>query len=384
MTDADVVVVGLGSMGSMALWQLARRGHSAVGIEQYGRVHAAGAYPGESRLFRVAAKEGALYTPALLRARELWLELAAASGRDVLLPVGALHIAPRNHPDLAATMASIADYALPHELLDAAALRERYPQFHVEDDDLGVLDVLGGAMRPEAAVLAAQEQALSHGARILSDTAVTAIEPAGSGVIVHTADGEVRARRAIVTAGPWTTRLLPELGEFLSVASYTLTWLMPRHPERFAPDRFPGFMRDLFVPGVGDVHAFGVPSLDGFSIKMCPHVILPEVADIDERFTQLTPDQLRWIGELAGRMIPDLVPEPVRWSIHPDSQSATKAPVIDTIADGRITVAAGMSGNGFKFAPLYGLAVAELATDGASAWRHERFTLASHRAARGG
>ncbi|MFT4051988.1 MAG: N-methyl-L-tryptophan oxidase [Microbacterium sp.] len=379
MTSADFVVVGLGSLGSMALWQLAKQGHSVIGVEQFGRVHAAGAYTGESRLFRVAAKEGALYTPALLRSRELWLELAEASGRQLLTTAGALHIAPRDHPELAATRRSATDDDLPHEILDAAALRERYPQFHVEDDDLGVLDLLGGAMHPEAAVLAAQEQALAHGARIVAGAEVAGLETTDAGVSVRTADDEIHASRAIVTAGPWTTRLLPELRDLLTVASYTLTWLMPRHPERFTPDRFPGFMRDLPVPGVGEVHAFGVPTLDGFSIKMCPHVILPEVPDIGLRPTGLSPEQLRWVGEQAQRMIPDLVPEPVRWSIHPDSQSAIKTPIIDTMANGRIVVAAGMSGNGFKFAPVYGQVLAELATTGASAWRHDRFTLAAHR-----
>ncbi|MFT4220447.1 MAG: N-methyl-L-tryptophan oxidase [Microbacterium sp.] len=372
----DVVVVGLGSIGSMALWHLARSGQSVLGIEQFGRVHAAGAYPGESRLFRVAAKEGALYTPTLLRSRELWQELGEAAGRDILIPAGALHIAPGDHEDLAATLKSAEDYNLPHEVLDAAELRKRYPQFHIEDDDRGVLDTLGGAMRPETAVLAAQEQALRHGARILADTEVTAIEPSGDGVVVRAGGAEVRARRAVVAAGPWTTRLVPELGDVLAVASFTLTWLMPRHPELFTPDRFPGFMRDL-----DGEHAFGVPTLDGFSIKMSPHVILPDVDDVADRITDLTPEQLRWVGEIATRMIPDLVPEPVRWSIHPDSLSNDKAPVIDTIADGRIVVAAGMSGNGFKFIPVYGLALAELATHGASPWQHERFTIASHCAA---
>ncbi|MFT4136683.1 N-methyl-L-tryptophan oxidase [Microbacterium sp.] len=379
MTQSDVVVVGLGSVGSMALWHLSRQGHSVVGVEQFGRVHAAGAYAGESRLFRVAAKEGALYTPALLRARELWLELAEASGRDVLLPVGALHLAPGDHEDLGATLRSAKDYDLPHEVLDAEALRRRYPQFHVDDGDVGVLDLLGGAMRPETAVLAAQEQALRHGASIVADAEVTAIEATDAGVIVRTADHEFHARRAIVTAGPWTARVLPELRDLLSVASFTLTWLMPRHPEWFTPDRFPGFMRDLTVPGASDVHAFGVPTLDGFSIKICPHIVLPEVADVRDRATEVSPETLRWAGEQAQRMIPDLVPEPVRWSVHPDSQSPDKAPVIDTVADGRIVVAAGMSGNGFKFIPVYGLAVAELATTGSSVWQHERFTLFAHR-----
>jgi sarcosine oxidase len=106
MTHADrrdVVVVGLGSIGSMSLWQLARRGADVLGIEQFGRVHTYGAYAGESRLFRAAAKEGEVFIPALLRARELWHELGASYGQDPLLRVGALSVGPQGHPALTST-----------------------------------------------------------------------------------------------------------------------------------------------------------------------------------------------------------------------------------------------------------------------------------------
>jgi sarcosine oxidase len=150
--------------------------------------------------------------------------------------------------------------------------------------------------------------------------------------------------------------------------------MMPRHIELFTPDKLPGFMRDL-----DDVHAFGVPTLDGYSIKICPHIVFDEVADIANRPTALTRTQLRWIGKAAQRLMPDLVAEPVRWSVHPDSQTANKMPIIDTLADGLITVATGMSGNGFKFAPIYGRAAAELALTGTSDWQHPLFTLTGHR-----
>lgn len=380
-TRVDVAVVGLGSMGAMALWQLAKRNArggsnrlTLLGIEQYGGIHAAGAYAGESRLFRVAAKEGRLYTPALLHARRLWQELGASTGRDLLIQAGALSIGPAGHGDLEATLASITEHELPHEVLGHAELRQRYPQFAVREDDIGVLDTLGGAVRPEAAVLAAMEQALEHGAQIATGTEVTAIEPDRDGVLITTSAGErIRAGRAVVTAGPWTTRLLPELSELIEVVSYALTWLMPRHIEHFTPSRFPGFMRDL-----DEVHAFGVPTLDGYSIKICPHVDLPAGTDIGGLTLTLNREQLRWAGEQARRMIPDLMPEPVRWSVHPEGRTADKMPVIDTLAEGRVVVAGGMSGNGFKFAPVYGQALAELALDGASEWRHQEFTVAAH------
>ncbi|MGW0038439.1 N-methyl-L-tryptophan oxidase [Gordonia sp. NPDC003376] len=371
-----VIVVGLGSLGSMASWQLARRGVEVLGLEQFGRIHTRGAYSGESRLFRVAAKESRLFTPSLLRSRTLWQELGEAYGRDVLLPTGALSIASQGDANIEETLTAIADFDLPHEVLSAAELRVRYPQFHIEDDDLGVLDALGGAMRPEMAVAAAIDQALTHGATFGFDTAVQSIEPDAGGVRVETDSGVHLAERVIVTSGAWTTRLLPELADLVCSRAFALSWLMPRHIERFTPDRFPGFMRDL-----GSTHAFGVPTLDGYSIKICPEIEFDTVADVDDQQTTLSRDQLRWMGEQAQRIIPDLIPEVVRWSLHSDSWTDNRMPIVDMVHGDAVVVATALSGNGFKFAPVWGEVLADLATDGRSALMEPEFTIAGHRRA---
>ncbi|MGO2658148.1 FAD-dependent oxidoreductase [Mycetocola reblochoni] len=383
--EVDVAVVGVGTMGAMALWRLSRMRRPdgspvrALGIEQFGGVHSHGAFSGESRLFRAAAKEGRLFTPALLESRDAWTELGRLSGRPLLLPSGVLSVAPSGHPDVAATRAAIDDHALPFRELDAEQLRREYPQFHVEDDDAGLLDVLGGALRPEAAVYTAVEQALAGGARVRHNTTVTAIDPADDTVTIVTTDGVVRAGRVIVTAGAWTAQLLPELSDLMVVTLYGLSWFIPRDIAAFMPDRFPGFMRDL-----GGVHAFGAPSIDGYSVKVSPHLDaegleLGHPATVDEAPRELSRAQLRWMGERAREMFPSLDAEPVRWSVHPDAETRDHRPVIDTLADGRIVVASGMSGNGFKLAPAYGRMAAELAVQGASAGVHEEFSLAHHR-----
>ncbi len=374
VTYVDVAVIGVGTMGSMALWQLSRRpGLRVLGIEQYGPAHTHGSFSGESRLYRAAAKEGRIYIPALLEARRLWQELEAESGRSILLPVGALSVGPRGHEDLASTLASIREYDLPHRVLDADALRAAYPQFAVRDDDIGILDELGGGLRPEVAVMTATERAVARGAEVRYHTEVLTVAEDAAGVTLTTSTGTVRAGRVVVTAGSWTTRLLPELHALIHVEAYALTWFLPRHIEQFTPDRLPVFMRDL-----DGVHAFGAPSLDGYSIKMCPHLTWPELEHPSQLPTRITPEQLAWAGEWAQRMMPDLVPDPVRWSIHHDSVTSDHVPVIDRVGTGRVVVAAGMSGNGFKFAPAYGSIVADLATEGASPWQHPMFTLAGH------
>lgn len=372
--DVDVVVIGVGTMGSMALWQLSKvPGLRVLGIEQFGPAHTNGSFSGESRLYRAAAKEGRIYIPALLEARRLWQELEAESGRQVLLPVGALSIGPAGLSELQATLAAITEYDLPHRVLDADRLRAEYPQFAIRDDDIGVLDELGGGLRPEVAVVTATDRAIEQGADVMHHTEVLALSEDAGGVTLATAAGTIRAGHVVVTAGSWSTRLLPELASLVHVEAYALTWFMPRHIEMFIPGRLPVFMRDL-----DGVHAFGAPSLDGYSIKICPRIEWPPVQHPSQIPTRIAPAQLAWAGEQARRMVPDLVPDPVRWSIHHDSVTVDHVPVIDQVGYGRITVAAGMSGNGFKFAPAYGKVLAEIATEGGSSWQHPLFTVASH------
>ena len=380
----DVAVIGVGTMGSMALWQLSKvPGLRVLGLEQYGPAHTHGSFSGESRLFRAAAKEGALYVPAALEARRLWQELEAESGRQILLPVGALSIGPRGFADLEATRETIREYDLPAQELGVDELRERYPQFALEADDVGILDELGGGIRPEVAVMTATERAVAGGAEVTYRTEVLGLAEDADGVTLTTSAGAVRAGHVVVTAGSWTSRVLPELTSLIHVEAYALSWFMPRHIEQFGPDVMPVFMRDL-----DGVHAFGAPSLDGYSIKICPKLSWEPVDHPSRIPSGLTSEQIAWLGQQAHRMIPDLVPDPVRWSIHHDSVTPTHVPVIDRIGAGRagagragagrISVATGMSGNGFKFAPAYGRILAELATRGSSEWQQPAFTLSGH------
>lgn len=368
---AQVIVVGLGSLGSMTLWQLADRGVDVLGIEQFSRIHQVGAYAGESRLFRVAAKEGVGFTPALLESRRMWEELGRTYGADLLLPVGALSVAPAEHPSMQATLASIREYSLPHRIFGTAELRSQYPQFAVDDDAIGVVDQLGGAMRPEMAVAAATDRAFALGARAAYDTTVRDIVPGASGVAVVTDHGTYTAERVVVTAGPWVREVLPEVADVVSRAAFALTWLMPRHVERFTPDKLPGFMRDR-----GDVHAFGVPTLDGYSIKICPHLDLG--TDVDGPVA-LSAEQLAWVAQEASAMMPDLIPDVVRSSVHYDSFTANKLPVIEDLRNG-VIVATAMSGNGFKFAPVWGRELARMAIGDGTRYVSDAFTLAVHRA----
>jgi sarcosine oxidase len=166
------------------------------------------------------------------------------------------------------------------------------------------------------------------------------------------------------------------LGRVVQAQPFLLTWFMPRHLERFTPDVLPVFMRDLWTDDLGEIHVFGAPSLDGYALKVCPTAPVEDLrGDVETLPSVLTPEQLTWLGERAVRVFPDLLPEPVHHSLHHDGVTPDSIPVLDRSADGRVITLAGFSGNGFKFAPLWGRVAAELALDGTSEFWREEYSL---------
>lgn len=374
VAHADVVVVGLGTIGSMAAWQLASRGLRVVGVEQFGVGHTRGSYAGESRLFRVVVHEGARYVPTLLRARELWAELEAAADRELLIRCGCLTIGEPQLPSLQRATEAARMHDLPHEVLDAAELRARFPQHQVSDDVVAIHDPHGGGLRPEAAVLSAAELARARGATILEGEPVVAVEERGAGIVVRTESAEILADRAVITAGSWASRLCPEIGDLAEVRPVDLTWFAARRIERFLPEVFPVFVRDQ-----GPVHMYGAPTYDGYSVKVGLGPYWSR-ADSPDRLPEPTREHLTSVGRHATEFLPDLFAEPVRHSMHHDLYTATGLPVIDWVADGRVLLMAAFSGRGAKFAPAYGRLAADLLTGTATDLYDPGCSLAAHRA----
>ena len=375
MEQADVVVIGAGAVGAMALWQLAKRDSlRVVGLEQYGRVHQHGSYAGESRVFRTAYHEGGLYVPMLLESRALWRQLEAESGRDLYHEVGCLSIGRPDRVELTTTLETAETFDLPHRVLSTEELRAEHPQHRANDGDIGVLDAYGGGLRPEVSIMSALDLAEGGGVEMRYNCPVVGVDVTPGGVIVRTMQGAIRAARVIVASGSWSGRLFPSLHELLRLQVLGLTWFMPRDIAAFLPDRFPAFLRD-----VGDVHFFGAPSFDGYSIKACSNPTWPVARDVAEVPQAYRRDELVKIGQQAAELFDGLNPEPVRASVHHCAYTPDRLPVVDLDESGRIVTVTGLSGHGFKFAPALGVMAARLATDGdpGDLW-HERFSLAAH------
>jgi sarcosine oxidase len=274
MQRADVIVVGLGAMGSATAWQLAARGLDVLGVDRFSPPHALGSTHGDTRVTRVACAEGAAYVPLARRSHELWREIEAATGADLFTACGVLMVGPGSglgsmHGTgdwIGASIDLAQRFEVEHEVLEGASARERFPMFAFEDEATAYFEPGGGFVRPEAAVASQLELARRAGARLALDTQVTGVRATSSGVEVDTAGGQVLgADRVVLSVGAWLPTLLddPSVRDAFAVYRQELHWFDadPAWMDRVGPGELPVYLWS-FGAGATDFF-YGFPALDG-------------------------------------------------------------------------------------------------------------------------
>jgi sarcosine oxidase len=357
MAHYDVVVCGLGVMGSTALYHLARRGQRVLGLDRFTLGHDRGSSHGETRIIRLAYFEHPSYVPLVRRAYELWRALETEAARPLLHVTGIAEIGPPGGTLIEGTLAAARQHDIPHELLAAPELMQRYPAFHLPPHYVGVVQADGGFLEAEASVQAFITRAQTHGAEVRLSEPVRAIEAANDRVRIVTDRDAIEAGSAIVAAGPWTTSLLPHINLPLRVTRQVLGWFAPQEPALFATDRFPVFL----VESRHGIH-YGFPS-HGAGVKVAKHHHADEAVDPDlyERGVSAFDEAL------IRTAIADHLPAANGPLVDAKTCLYTVAPDGDFIIDrlpgaASIVVASPCSGHGFKFAPAIGEILADLAT----------------------
>ena len=356
MERFDVAVVGLGAMGSMAAWRLASRGASVVGFDRWEPPHAFGSSHGESRIIRSAYYEGPGYVPLVRESFELWRTLERESSESILTMTGALMIGPPDSELVAGSLLSAREWGLEHEVLKPEDVRRRFPRYHLRDDEIAVYDVAAGFVRPEKAIAAALSRARHLGAQLHTNVAVERVD-AGA---VQAGGRAWSAKHVIVCAGAWnSTGLLPALDMNLEVTRQCMVWFRPRTAALHTPQAAP-----VFVHGTSGsaIHAYGFPTVDGETVKIgVSGDSAPQPPDEIDRVVRSA--DLERAKQYAARALPDLDPEPARAVVCLQENSPDRHFVVGTLEPG-LSVLAGFSGHGFKFAPVIGDIGADLALDG--------------------
>lgn len=380
----DVIVIGLGAMGSATLYQLSQRSANVLGIDRFSPPHTRGSTHGESRVTRLAVGEGPEYIPLVRRSHEIWRELEAKTDAPILYESGCYVISPiansqgwRKDGNFVQESAALAvQFGIPHERLSAAEVRRRHPMIQLEDPYHAYYEPSGGVVNPEAALRAQLQLARASEAEIRLNEHVLEIDFDGHGVVVHTTEGRYEADQIVVTTGAWIKPFLPaSLQPSFGIYRQVMYWFEAEDVTRFGADQFPVVMwigerqEDFFTAlPVASGNQIGVKLLtEQFAKTSDPDEVNREVSeaeieDFRHRFV---------LNKLRGLTTRCLDAQVCLYTMTPDAHF-----VIDRHPESdRILIASPCSGHGFKHSAAIGESIAQWALDGKSQIDMSKFTL---------
>ncbi len=368
----DVIVAGVGAMGSATVAQLARRGVRVLGLERSSVPNDSGSSGGVNRIIRLAYPEDPRYVPLLRRAYAAWRELEERSGERILVITGGIDAGTPESDTVTGSLESCRVHDLPHEVLEASELNRRYPGFELPSGMVGVAQPDAGFVFSERAIASYAALAIDDGAEIHGYEPVSDWEPDGDGVIVRTPRAEYRANRLVISAGAWIGALLPPFASLFVAERQVLIWTQPRHPERFHVGAFPVFI--LEAPE-GRFYGFPMAGIPGFKIGRYHH--RGEVVDPDT-YDRTAVDQADEEALRAGirAYLPDADGPTLSYKTCMFTNTSDEHFVIDRYPGvPQVIVASPCSGHGFKFASGIGEILADLAQDREPAFDLSMFRL---------
>ncbi len=381
----DAIVIGLGAMGSAALYQLVQRGATVLGIDQFHPPHTLGSSHGESRITRLAIGEGAPYVPFAQRSHVIWRALEAESGTPLLTLSGGLIVGPQQNSakfhgqrDFVAHSAAVADqFAIEHAVWDAATVRQRWPQLRISDAEYAYYEPTGGIVAVEGAIAAQLHLAQQRGARVHLDERVVSSVPDDQGVTVTTTQGVYHADKVVLTAGPWLAALLPaRLAKPLQVYRQVIYWFEAEEPLQFHSDHFP------FVIWLGNTKEefFTIfPYAQGGTVgaKVLTEEYLTTVMPNTVDRTVHAHEIERMYHDFVRRRVSGILPRCLKTGVCLYTNTPDEHFIIDFHpASDRVIVASPCSGHGFKHSAAIGEALAQLTLDGKSTLDCSHFAFA--------
>jgi sarcosine oxidase len=364
MKTFDVAVLGLGAIGSAAVYQFAQRKTRVIGIDRYAPPHTLGSTHGATRITREAIGEGEHLTPLARRSHALWRDIEQRTGQSLLSTIGVLILSSPaktsfTHVEnfFGNTVAAARQYGIAHEILDASSIRARYPQFRVRDDETGFFEPGGGFVRPEGCVAAQLQLAERDGAEIHRNERVTELLPGTNDVLIKTDRDSYCAKQVILSAGAWLPEFIDaDTARIFRVFRQVMFWFAPRD-DSFRPGRFPVFIWELS----GRTQAiYGFPDMDGDGVKVATeHYDAVTTAGSVER--AVSPDEAAVMHDnLIAPFLPQLPAVCPRASSCLYTVTTDFGFVIDRHPRSeRVTIASCCSGHGFKHSAAIGEALAE-------------------------
>jgi len=352
----DVIVVGLGAMGSASLYSLAGARRRVLGIDRFAPPHAFGSSHGRTRIIREAYFEHPSYVPIVRRAFDLWRELERSVGKPLYVKTRGITIGAESGMLVRGARASAEAFGVPHRVLSAAGVHRQFPGLQPLDDMVGVLEDRAGVLFPEQCIDALLARAAKDGAEVRRDDVVLGWEAGDGGVRVRTTSGEYRAAQLVLAAGAWMRQLVPELAPVLAVTRQPIQWFEPSRPEEFTAAACPVTLWEhapnrvfYTLPDFGDgvkagVHHEGQPVDPDHVDRRTSSDEDAAATDLLRRFMPHAKGHLRESQVCLYTNTPDLH---FVIDVHPAHPK-------------RVVVVSACSGHGFKFATAVGEVVTEL------------------------
>ena len=360
----DVIVIGLGGMGSATAYQLARRGKRVLGLERYTPAHNLGSSHGKSRIVRQAYFEHPAYVPLLMRAYELWEQIEQETGKNLLTLTGGLMLGLPESETVAGSILSARKHGLEHELLDAREIKRRFPPFQPSQETIALYEKKAGFVHPEHSVSAHLQRATELGATLHFEEPALSWEASSSGsrVCVTTAKGCYEAEKLAIAPGAWAGDIfnfdLP-----LTVERQVMYWFDPVGGiEPFLPEHFPIYIWEA----EDQVKFYGFPAQggkqDGVKVAFF-YKGVPCTAETIDRTVEVA--EIQQMRQYLAERIPALNSDCLQTSTCLYTNTPDFHFVIAPHPQySQVAIASPCSGHGYKFASVVGEILADLVIDG--------------------
>ena len=364
----NVIVIGVGSMGSSACDYLSKRGYKVLGLEQFDITHENGSHTGQSRIIRKAYFEHPDYVPLLSRAYEGWKSLEEETGEQVYFKTGLLYSGRGKDEIINGVKLSASLYNIPLENLDKNLFEKKFPQFKIPENFETVFEPDAGFVTPEKTIRLYTELSKKYGATIHTNEKLIKWKKEGDGMEIKTNSEIYYCNKLIITAGAWAGKLIPGFANKIKVTRQFLAWIKPKHPQKFSLGNFPCWLiDDENVPGC--YYGFPMLSTEKFGppegLKLAHHYPAT-ITDPDNVNRTVTNDDIENLKFAMNKYFPGEFDSVLSGKICLYANSPDENFIIDGLPgyEENVFIACGFSGHGFKFVPVVGKILSDLAIDG--------------------
>jgi monomeric sarcosine oxidase len=372
MSRFDVVVVGAGCFGAWCAWHLTKAGRRVALLDAYGPGNSRASSGGETRIIRMGYGKDEVYTRSSLRSLDLWKAFFRETAHPLFVPTGVLWLAPPGHAMTLETRATLLRLGVAHEVLDAEAVRRRYPQIALEDGTWALLEPEGGVLMARRAVQAVVADAVQKGCELrrAAVAAPVAGEERRLESLATRPGDRLSAEEFVFACGPWLPKVFPDLlgSRIFPTRQEVFFFGTPPGDDRFAPPALPSWI------DFGRDQVYGLPDLDGRGFKVAPdHHGPPFDPDTDDR--AVAAPSIEEVRRFLARRFPALAQAPLletRVCQYENTSSGDflvdRHPSIENVF-----LVGGGSGHGFKHGPVVGEHLARRVLEGEA--EEPRFAL---------